>query len=544
MMNARIQIIELLDTGIMSTHVHKYIRDPIHIYIPFTRLEEQVIDSKIFQRLRRIHQLQVAYTVYPGATHSRFLHSVGVMHLAGKFALALLRTSHAFAGQKAPCASAGDTSYSVPLFDEIGLEEERDIVSILIAVRLGGLLHDVGHMPYSHAFDEAIISRSKKIRSLGIQSHEDTSYFIYKNFLRDNMIRFMERHYDDNLVDADIVIECLDHIMKPRRLLGRPKRIAYEVMRHVVKEFVYPADIIDFCLRDSYFTGAVEYGRIDVDRLFVFSMIVEKNKIDTKGEKKLYIGLLRKAIGALRAFLYSRLWLFNNVYFHKFSRLMDYVIKELLVSIYDKQIIDFEGIYEGIVRGEEEILDLLEKMDDNYILFKALESNDGKLRELAKRILYRKPYLREIYSQEITILQSDIEHIGDVDNFDVVIRNLKETIGEILEIDTNDIFIDSPPIKFFPLNPYLPYSMFPLIDVERHKIVSVSEANAWVITSARITDFAVFRVLIPRHVLERIGMPDDKIRRLISSIITKDFEKTIKQAFIAKYSRFKYEVTM
>ena len=531
------QMIELLDCGLLSAQIHKYIRDPIHIYVPFSKLEEKIIDSGIFQRLRRIHQLQVAYSVYPGATHNRFIHSIGVMHLAGKFTVALLRTSHAYSGQEVPRLPKHGATYYVPTYEELGIDNGGVLLSVLLAVRLGGLLHDVGHMPYSHAFDEAVIARSPEIKSVGIRSHEDTGYLIFRNFLRGIIEDFVVEKYSVFGLDEKIVVDCLDYILRPRESIGNPSLPVYDVVRHVIKEFVYPADIVDFCMRDSYFTGAIEYGRIDVDRLFLFSIIIRRKTGGREESVPPYIGLMRKAIGALRAFLYSRLWLFNNVYFHKFSRLMDYTVKELLVKMYDKQIIDFAEIFAGIAKGDRSILEKLEKLDDGYILYKALESGDSELIELARRIMYRKPYLKEVFSQEITIHQMDILAANKCRRtFEEVKDRLRTIIGEELNIAPEDIIIDSPPIKFFPLNPYLPFSMFPLIDVEKHKIVAVREENAWRITGTKMLDFAVLRILLPRHIIKQTGISEAEIRRKISTIMGEELEEEIKMAFIRKLS--------
>jgi len=538
------EIVELLDCGLLSRQVHKYIRDPIHIYIPFSKLEETIIDSSIFQRLRRIHQLQVAYSVYPGATHNRFIHSVGVMHLAGKFALSLLRTSHAYSGQSAPRIPPDEVKYYIPSYEELGIDDPGLLLSVLIAVRLGGLLHDIGHMPYSHAFDEAIISKTREITKLGIRSHEDTGFVIYKNFIRDSIRSIIEDEYVRFGVDAEKVLECVDYIMATREGAGRPHREIYSVVRHVVKEFVYPADIIDFCMRDAYFTGTVEYGRIDVDRIFMFSIILKKT-IDGKPDPSPHIGLMKKAVGALRAFLYSRIWLFNNVYFHKFSRLMDYTIRELLAKIHEKKIIDFVSIFEKMVAGEEEAISELEKLDDGYILYVALEHGDEETRELARRVLYRKPFLKEVFSHEITIGQPNIEEIRTMRiDFEDVMKELKVIISEEIGIGEDEIIIDSPPIKFFPLNPYLPYSMFPLVDSEKERIVSVREADAWTVTGTQALDISVLRILIRKDALEKASISDADARRKISTLIDEDLEKRIKLAFIKKYSAFRYEVTM
>ena len=536
-----LEIIELHDYGLQSKLVHKYIRDPIHIYIPISRLEELIIDSEIFQRLRRIYQLQVAYSVYPGATHTRFIHSLGVMHLAGKFALALLRMTHAFSGQEAPELTKG-VKFDVPSFEELGIDNASVLLSLLIAARLGGLIHDIGHMPFSHAFDEAIIAESERIQKVGIYSHEDTGYYIYKNFLRDFIRKFARDNYERMGINTDILLEAVDAIMAPRREIRSDsnERKMYYVLRHIVKEFLYPADIIDFCLRDSYFTGAIEYGKIDVDRLFMFSIILKR---EANSSTNLMIGLMRKALGALRAYLYSRMWLFNNVYFHKFSRLMDYAVKDLIREVYRKRIIDFEEILVGIARGDQEAMESLAKLDDNYVLFKAIESGDGMLREYARRILYRRPHLKEIFALEITIDPSEIERIECARDFDDITRDIKDSIAEDLGVGFEDIIIDSPPIKFFPLNPYLPRAAFPIVDTEKQTIVGVREAHAWVVSGARIADLAVFRVLLKKEAIEESGFGVDALRRRISQIVS-GMEEEIKRAFIKKYSSVTWTVTM
>ncbi|MCD6359277.1 MAG: HD domain-containing protein [Armatimonadetes bacterium] len=116
----------------------KLIRDPIYNYIEINPDEIAIVDHPLLQRLRHIRQLQTTYLTYVGGEHSRFQHSLGVMHLATEFA------------------------------EHLGGDE-----AIIKATRMLGLLHDLGHGPYSHTFDDAIIQRSDELRKKGIKSHED-----------------------------------------------------------------------------------------------------------------------------------------------------------------------------------------------------------------------------------------------------------------------------------------------------------------------------------------------------------------------------------
>jgi len=221
----------------------KLIKDPVHGYIEVSSEELQVVDARAVQRLRRISQLPFVYLVYPGARHSRFDHSLGCMHLAGEFAKSL------------------------------GLEEYR--VRVL---RIAGLLHDVGHTPYSHLF-ETILERA------GL-SHEDMTAKILRE--------------DSELAEA---IERCGIMLKD----------ILEVLEGKAPESVVisgpiDADKLDFLVRDSYFTGA-PYGLIDVRRIVLRSRLVDG---------KLAINI--NAVGAVEEMALARYQNFMNIYLHHTAR--------------------------------------------------------------------------------------------------------------------------------------------------------------------------------------------------------------------------------
>ena len=121
------------------------ITDPIHRYIPFTNVERELLDTPTFQRLRRIKQLSGAHLVYPCAQHSRFEHSLGTMHVAGYAAETLLAKGY--------------------------LSKEDSIQEL----RLAALLHDIGHGPFSHLFEEILDAKMQtEPRRLGQENyHQD-----------------------------------------------------------------------------------------------------------------------------------------------------------------------------------------------------------------------------------------------------------------------------------------------------------------------------------------------------------------------------------
>ncbi|MEM3531521.1 MAG: HD domain-containing protein [Candidatus Methanomethyliaceae archaeon] len=195
------------------------IKDPIHGYVHISKLEKDVIDTLPLQRLRRIKQLVFADLVYPGANHTRFEHSVGVMHLAGVL------------GRVLPVDIT---------------EEEIQII------RLAGLFHDVGHGPFSHTFEELLIKKLNK-------SHEDLAPWIIRN---SELKEILER----NGQPADDIAElAVGRLKKGKGFLNQILSSAVDV------------DKMDFLVRDTHHTGA-EYGKVDIHRL-IYTMDVVDDKL-------------------------------------------------------------------------------------------------------------------------------------------------------------------------------------------------------------------------------------------------------------------------
>lgn len=117
------------------------IRDPIHVFIKLDSHERRVLDSRPFQRLRSIHQLALTYLVYPGASHKRFEHSLGVMELAGRV----------FDVLTAESASDEIKKHLPQLTDIDGLRYWRKVL------RMAALCHDIGHLPFSHAAEKELL---------------------------------------------------------------------------------------------------------------------------------------------------------------------------------------------------------------------------------------------------------------------------------------------------------------------------------------------------------------------------------------------------
>jgi hypothetical protein len=228
------------------------IRDPVHGYVKMTEVERDLIDTPFVQRLRRVHQLAGSYLVYPGAVHTRFDHVVGAMHVAGQIAESVAPTSG------------------------IGPDQVQE-------VRIAALLHDVGHGPFSHMYEEVLADRTDV-------THEDISQrIVLETPIRD----VLERNgFSAKKMSAFAV----------GKQRGRPL-----FMNEIIAGGL-SADIMDYLLRDSYFTG-VEYGKVDIRRV-IDSLQVAEGRLAVENA----------ALYAFEALLLARYEMFKAVYFHRTVR--------------------------------------------------------------------------------------------------------------------------------------------------------------------------------------------------------------------------------
>ncbi|MCS7385929.1 MAG: HD domain-containing protein [archaeon GB-1867-005] len=354
------------------------IRDPIYGYIFISEVERKIIDTEVFQRLRRIKQLGGAYLTYPGAEHTRFGHSIGTMHLAGKLGEHLLK---------------------------LGLIEEEDIERI----RIAALLHDVGHGPFSHVYEDV------STKYIG-KNHEDLTHWLV-----------LESEIKDILDD-----QGLNPIDIANLAVGRKATSGKQFLDQVISS-QFDVDKMDFLVRDSHFTG-VQYGLIDVFRI-IYSIDAINGNLAVEIPGALY---------ALEAFLIARYEMFKAVYYHRTVRSANVMLSKAMELAKD---------YLGLVdfKTPEEYL----KLDDAFVITKIKElksSNDEELKQAFKLVdmLSKRRLLKCAY--EVTVHIKD-KFMASMLTRERVREELEQEIAKRAGVSEEEVFIDVPTLPSIPYNP-------------------------------------------------------------------------------------------
>lgn len=261
------------------------IRDPVHGFIYREPHERDLIDTKLFQRLRSLHQLALAYLVYPGATHTRFDHSLGAYHLAAGLANALV-------------------------------ESKRD----QRLIRLATLLHDVGHGPFSHVSEP-----------------------ILRKYSEPSVFKGRQESKIHELITAEIIMkndELGRHLIEKEReqIVGLLNGTFGHNFMHEIVSGPIDADKQDYLLRDSYFAG-VKYGIYDQERLKNTLRIHEDND-------DLVLAISIDGLHALEQFVLAKYYMTTQVYRHRMRLITDQMIERAIsIGIEQDQIPWLRALY-------------------------------------------------------------------------------------------------------------------------------------------------------------------------------------------------------
>jgi len=340
--------------------------DPLHQFIRFDELEKEVIDSLPFQRLHDIHQLGVTYQVYPGATHSRFEHSLGVMQLATSMFEILCKFLRP------------DIFLFVP---RKGSQEYFYWKKVL---RIAALCHDIGHLPFSHVAEHDL---------LGEKGHEKMlKKIIYSDHLLPILEKMTQREGYLPKEHKDDFVEDICNIATGN-IQGSWQKIISEI---IIADF-FGADRIDYLLRDSLNTG-VMYGSFD------FHQLIEMLRILPLDKEQYCLGIDSKGMEACEALLLSRYFMYRRVYQHPAVVSYHFHLRRFMKEYFKD--FDFDDVDQFLKISDADILCDMKKISFSKEHPQSLE---------ARRVLFKEKRFKAIAVSEhvdFEQLQANIEEKG------------------------------------------------------------------------------------------------------------------------------------
>jgi hypothetical protein len=401
------------------------ITDPVHKYIRFSQVEKEVIDRPAFQRLRRIRQLAGAHLVYPSAQHSRFEHSLGAMHVAGL-------TGESLLGK--------------------GYIDHAEVVQDL---RLAALLHDIGHGPFSHLFEE-VLEYSRNT------THEEIGKRI---IMQTEIANILDKHgYSAEQI-------C-------RMSFGESK---VNFMNEIISGGL-SADIMDYLPRDGLFTGA-EYAKVDYHRL-LSSLEVSRNRL----------ALNKSALNSLESMLISRYEMFKAVYFHKTVRSAEVMLLRAMISADDALGLTDASLQSYLGMTDEATLERLCALADGKYTFAKKMAQDYRDRRLLKSVYEKFLHKRDKHKMDRKALETIASQIADVAG-----------------VDMNYVFVDASRAPSMPLTPSKE-EMYSVLVVDKDQIYEMPVSELPLVESIsgffdmlRVYTTAENRVNVERSVKKVLG---------------------------------------
>lgn len=348
------------------------VRDPVHGSIKVQDAEIPILENPFFQRLRSIKQLGFSEYVFPGATHTRYLHSIGVMDVSSK------------------------------VFDQVfkDFNESPELSRLRETVRLACLLHDIGHAPLSHTTEFVM----PKVSALNLSSnfvddpqrqatHED---YTIKSIVDSSLTSSFKNVKEEFGVEIEQIAELVIGETSNQEYFTI-SGINFFPMLHQLVSSEMDCDRMDYLLRDSYFCG-VSYGKFDLDWIIDnLEYVVEDNKA--------YLGISERAVATFDDFLLCRFHMFLMVYFHYKSVCLEKMLKRFFRYAPN----------EYAIPGDiEEYL----KHDDHHLM-KTLRNSDNIW---AKKIVRNSipPKIFEAFGQEHTDILEKLENFLNAENIDYI----------------------------------------------------------------------------------------------------------------------------
>ncbi|SRR3989344_5531376 len=314
----------------------KKIYDSVHGFIPFDEYEKEVIDSLPFQRLHYIHQLGIAYLVYPGATHTRFEHSLGVMALATQMF------------EKVCKSVRPDVFHFVPR------KGSSEFLYWRRVLRMAALCHDLGHLPFSHVAEKDLLGNAR---------HEDWTLKIIDSTYMKSVWEMLKKNpaHQEDLVERDI-IEDIKKISVGEAKWKEATKQSFSPWERIVSEVItgdfFGADRIDYLIRDAQSTG-VAYGLFDYHQLIESLRILPS--VD-RGSDELQLGIDENGLESSEALLLARHFMHRRIYQYSSVKAYNFHLRRYMGANYSFKM---RSVDEFLSVSDTDVVSALNKAANN-----------------------------------------------------------------------------------------------------------------------------------------------------------------------------------
>lgn len=381
----------------------KYINDPVYGGIGITQMELEIIDTPIFQRLRGLRQLARVNFVFPGAEHSRYVHSIGVLYIMG------LMTEHLLKN---------------------GMLEEGDVVKL----RVAALLHDIGHYPLSH-LGESVYGYCQEnhkiatnILELDDENMGESLYAMASSHSKAAHHEHLGKYIVQNNEQIKAILE--KNGLQPLEI-GEIFTGEYGSRNMVYTQLLHSsldADRLDYLLRDSYQTG-VKYGLVDLQYLIRLLMVVEDPSL---AENKKVLVCNKKGQHVVEHFLMSRYFHYSQVIFHKTNASFEGMIR----CMYIKLVQSGKFLYNSLDEIHEHVNDESFLQFNDSFLEVALKNYYDETTDEEYKRLYE--MYRDRIRPKVIYEAKDLYESSPSQEFSVLKWELKKNPDEITKIVGSD----------------------------------------------------------------------------------------------------------
>jgi len=430
---------------------YKIVHDSVHGSIRLDGVFLSLLEAPELQRLHSIHQLGLSYLVYPGANHTRFEHSLGTFHVARRI-----------------CTS---------------LQLDRGEAEL---VQTAALLHDVGHLPYSHTLefvlhdqfgiDHADISRRLIRGDEALLSASDRRIL--------GKIASLPEALERHRMNPNEVARLLEGKIQeygPQKMLQKERGQTHFNAKRYLSQIVngpVDADQLDYLKRDAHYTG-VAYGVTDLDRLFETLQVFNGDLVIDRG-----------GLSAVEGMLVARALMFSSVYFHKTVRIAELMLAKAVEML-----------------GKDEV-DQIHSMTDASLLAH-LVSKGGYFEEIATLIKYRRLFKKAFGIPAAEVLQdgwNEIESLAKVGKR----RSVEEDIARRATVDPGYVIIDVPSSELAISEPRIAMTDIRVLDNGKVKLLPRISPIAASLQMRRSHEWAVM-VSCPAKHRDRVAKAAERI---------------------------------